>query len=69
MHSWVRYSVSAYLGLLVAGSIATPELGDPNAPTPVASLRENTDTERYYLVPMYYAPQDESMAAPDSAES
>ena len=24
MRSWVRYSVSAYLGLLLAGSIATP---------------------------------------------
>ncbi len=69
MHSWVRYSVSAYLGLLLAGSIAAPGLGGAAAPTPVASMRENPDTERYYLVPMYYAPQTEPAGSQDSAES
>jgi len=69
MDSWVRYSVSAYLGLLLAGSIAAPGLGDATSTTPVASLRDTPDTERYYLVPLYYEPPTEPAATADSAES
>lgn len=69
MHSWVRYSVSAYLGLLLAGSIAAPGLGGSPSATPVASMRQAPENERYYLVPMYYEPQAEPAGAHDSAES
>ena len=38
MRSWVRYSVSAYLGLLLAGSIAQPTPAINTAPNP--TMRE-----------------------------
>ena len=55
MHSWVRYSVTAYLGLLLAGSIATPGHAPPQV-GPMASVYERAapappPAERYYLVP------------------
>ncbi len=53
MHSWVRYSVSAYLGLLLAGSIASPGPAAHQGPTPVASIREMREDTTYYLVPGY----------------
>ena len=69
MHSWVRYSVSAYLGLLLAGSIAAPGLGGAPSTTPVASLRDSAEVEHYYLVPLQYEPRVEPARNPDSAES
>lgn len=36
MPSWVRYGVSAYLGLLLAGSIASPGVG-PQAEEPLTA--------------------------------
>jgi hypothetical protein len=55
MRSWVRYSVSAYMGLLLAGSIATPGTAPPPA-EPMASIYQRSapppqPSERYYLVP------------------
>lgn len=69
MHSWVRYSVSAYLGLLLAGSIANPGPGASPASTPVASLRESQDHTKYYLVPSYPSPKAQPAIPADSAES
>ena len=68
MRSWVRYSVSAYLGLLLAGSIATPGI-EPLPGEPMASVYEHASpspppAERYYLVP---AARPES--APDQTKS
>lgn len=55
MRSWVRYSVSAYMGLLLAGSVASPGVAPPSG-EPMASIYERSappspSTERYYLVP------------------
>lgn len=63
MRSWVRYSVSAYVGLLLAGSIASPGVA-PSPAEPMASVYEYSapppSSERYYLVP---AAQPESRRA------
>ncbi len=69
MHSWVRYSVSAYLGLLIAGSIAAPGPGDYFVPEPVASMRDRAGEERMYIVPGYREPLVEPDMAAVSAES
>ena len=54
MPSWVRYSVSAYLGLLLAGSIATP-VNTTALEQRMASIYEqqqqNSTQETYYLIP------------------
>ncbi len=55
MRSWVRYSVSAYVGLLLAGSIASPGVAPPSG-EPMVSVYERSapsppPSERYYLVP------------------
>lgn len=64
MRSWVRYSVSAYLGLLLAGSVSSPGIAPPPA-EPMASVYQHSAPaparpEKYYLVP---APRPESSAA------
>jgi hypothetical protein len=69
MRSWVRYSVSAYLGLLIAGSIAVPGVGDAPVVGPVASVRDKSNTERMYLVPGYYEPPVHPNLSSGSAES
>lgn len=38
MRSWVRYSVSAYLGLLLAGTISAPLPTAPRYQEPMASI-------------------------------
>lgn len=47
MHSWVRYSVSVYLGLLIAGSIASPtpavSVGAAPELSPEAALEITSD--------------------------
>ena len=55
MRTWVRYSVSAYMGLLLAGSIATPG-ASPRVDEPMASVYDRAAplepaSETYYLVP------------------
>ena len=69
MRSWVRYSVSAYLGLLLAGSIATPGPGAYFVSGPVASIRDGASEERMYLVPGYREPLAEPDIGAVSAES
>ena len=69
MRSWVRYSVSAYVGLLIAGSIATPGLGDDPVLVPVVSVRDRPAGERLYLVPGYYKPPVQRDNSSVSAES
>ncbi len=68
MHSWVRYSVSAYLGLLIAGSVATPELA-PAGPEPVASIYH--DAEPIYLpeAPLLHRPHIRPQTETANAQS
>jgi len=69
MHSWVRYSVSVYLGLLLAGSIASSEPPTPRAHPPVASIRQMREAPSWYLVPRYDKPPARSDRPGSSAES
>jgi len=55
MPSWVRYSVSAYLGLLISGSIAVTEI-EPVGHEPVASLGHDLSPIPVEPAPMLHAP-------------
>jgi hypothetical protein len=66
MNSWVRYSVSAYMGLLLAGSIASSGPPAHQTGSPFASLRE---AEKMYLVPQYHKPSVKPTPRSASAES
>jgi hypothetical protein len=48
MRSWVRYSVTVYLGLLLAGSIASPV---PEPTVPKSNLRASYQTTSPRTVP------------------
>ena len=71
MRSWVRYSVSAYLGLLLAGSIAWSGPEAYRGPSPVASIRrtQTQDAARWYLVPKYDKPRVQPRRGGSSVES
>ncbi len=69
MRSWVRYSVSAYVGLLLAGSIASSGPAAYQGPTPVASIRQTPEATQWYLVPNYDKPPARSDRPRVSAES
>ena len=69
MHSWVRYSVSVYLGLLLAGSIASPGVSPHPTQTPMASVYQPTAAPTLRQAPLYAAPADRRERAPARAES
>lgn len=54
MYSWVRYSVSVYLGLLMAGSIVAPpaqSVGSSVQPAPATYLlpKQQADASQFVL--------------------
>ena len=68
MHSWVRYSVSAYIGLLLAGSLVNPELA-PAASEPMAAVQRDLSPIPLPPPPMPHQPQPTPSPLPDHAES
>lgn len=69
MHSWVRYSVSVYLGLLLAGSIASPGIPPRPAQPPMASVYQPSSAPTMRQAPLDRAPADRAESAPARAES
>lgn len=69
MHSWVRYSVSVYLGLLLAGSIASPGISSHPAQPPMASINHSSTAPMMRQAPLYQAPADRAERPPARAES
>ncbi|MEZ6191543.1 MAG: hypothetical protein R3C45_09675 [Phycisphaerales bacterium] len=69
MHSWVRYSVSVYLGLLLAGSIASPGISARPAQPPMASVYQRQTAPTMRQAPIDRAPIDRADQAPARTES
>ena len=69
MPSWVRYSVSVYLGLLLAGSIASPGVSPQPAQPPMASVYQRSTAPTLRQAPLYRAPDERPERAPARAES
>jgi hypothetical protein len=69
MHSWVRYSVSVYLGLLLAGSIASTGVSPQPAQPPMASVYQRSTQPTLRRAPLYRAPDERPERTPARAES
>lgn len=68
MRSWVRYSISAYLGLLLAGSIASPGIAPPSA-EPMASVYHRSMPPLMPAQPRHNPPANPTNPPLDPAES
>ena len=69
MRSWVRYSVSAYLGLLLAGSIASPGLRVPQLGEPMASVYPTSAPAPVRPIRLYHQPTIDTQDQPTRADS
>jgi hypothetical protein len=69
MRSWVRYSITVYLGLLLAGSIASPGVLTRPAEPPMASVYQRPTTPAMRQAPLYQPPSEHTQRPPARAES
>lgn len=68
MHSWVRYSVSAYIGLLLAGSLVNPDLA-PASTEPMAFIPQDRSPIPMVEPPMLHRTDALPDALADQARS